>query len=51
MGRKPVPEELKKIRVSVSLPQYLSDKLKENENYSAIVEKLLIDYFRNNRKL
>ncbi|MNM42868.1 hypothetical protein D3C81_537180 [compost metagenome] len=51
MGRKPVPEELKKIRVSVSLPQHLADKLKAYDNYSSIVEKLLLEYFRNNRNM
>ena len=51
MGRKPVPDDVRKVRVSVSLPQYLADKLKENEKYSLIVEKLLIEYFRDNRKL
>ena len=45
MAKKIVPDELKRERVSISMPKYLADKLKSNKNYSHIVVKLLIEYF------
>lgn len=48
MGRKPVNESDKKVRVSVSLPKWLADKLKSHKNFSDIVFKALLQYFREN---
>jgi hypothetical protein len=47
MGRKRKPEELKKRNITIRLPMYIILKLKDIENYTSIVENLLIKYFEN----
>lgn len=37
-----VSDELRKVRVTIRLPQWLVDRLKEEDNQSVLVERLLI---------
>lgn len=45
MGRKPVPEKERKELLTIRLPRYLIEKLRDIENYNNLIEKLLKDYF------
>lgn len=43
-GRKPIPAELKKVSVSVTLPPELAAWLKMHPNRSGVVERALEQY-------
>lgn len=45
MSRSPVDPELKKIQITLRLPKYLIDQLREIDGYNNLVEQLLKDYF------
>lgn len=45
MGRKPLPPELKRTTLHITLPKHLIDKLKEkNINISQLIEIVITDY-------
>lgn len=44
MGRKPKPEEDRKIRITLRISKKVIDKLRLEENYNAIVQKLIENY-------
>ena len=45
MAKRRVPEEKKKVRISISVRKELADNLREIENFSELVEKLIDKYF------
>ena len=46
MGRKPVPDDLRKENLNIVLPRWQIDKLKEIRGYNKIIEKLLEEFFK-----
>jgi len=50
MSKRLVPDEFKRECVSVSMPKWIADKLKENSNYSQIIQKLLVEYWQKQEK-
>jgi len=45
MGRKPLPEEMRKELLTIRVPKYLIDKLKIEVNYNKLIEELLERYY------
>lgn len=45
MGRYRIDDDLKKVRLSLSLSKYLVDYLKSMDNYSSFVENLILISF------
>lgn len=46
MGRKPIPDYLKKTNLTIAIRKETIDKLKSIENYNVLIQKLLDDYFK-----
>lgn len=46
MGRKPMPEHMKKTNLTIAIRKETIEKLKKLENYNQIIQKLLDDYFK-----
>lgn len=44
------PPGEKKINITLRLPKYLVEQLREIDGYNNIVESLLKDYFKNRKK-
>lgn len=40
-----ISPEMKKVNITLRLPKYIVDMLKDTENYNNLVEVLLKDYF------
>jgi hypothetical protein len=46
MGRKPIDDDLKKTKISIAIRKETIKKLQELDNYNALIQKLLDDYFK-----
>lgn len=46
MGRKPIPEDDRKQNITLRLTRKIIEKMRQEENYNAIVQKLLEEYFK-----
>lgn len=50
MGRKRIPEHIKKVSLTIGISAFLRDNLKDHGKPSALIESLLLEYFNNKRK-
>lgn len=50
MGRKRLPPEEKKEVITVRLSAWLIEKLKGQTNYNSLIEKLLVNHFKENQE-
>lgn len=46
MGRKPLPEDERKDRITIALPRWMINKLREIDNYNEIIYKILLKYIK-----
>lgn len=49
MGAKRKDENDRRERVTISMPKWLADKLKENKNYSKIVTEYLLTIYKKDK--
>lgn len=47
MGRKRLPEDQKKVGITLRITKAVVDQLKEIDNYNSLVEKLIVDFLKN----
>lgn len=41
MGRKRIPDELRKEKITIALPKWMIDKLKQKDNYNKFIFEVL----------
>jgi hypothetical protein len=46
LTKRRVPEEEKKVKISISVPKWIANKLRKEKNYSKIIVNLLETYFQ-----
>ena len=45
-GRKPTPQNLKRVHVNIRLPQWLADWLKKHKDQGKIIEESLVEKYK-----
>lgn len=46
MGRKPLPEGEKKEKITINLPGWMIEKLREMDNYNEFIFKILLKFIK-----
>lgn len=47
MGRKRIPDDLRKEKLSIALPKWMIIKLREKDNYNQFIYEVLSIYLKN----